>query len=104
MQQPEGYNDGTDRVCQLKKYDLRQAPRQWHSKFDAVLQEFGLEPTSGDPCMKILYTNNHSDLYLALYDGLIVGTSNTQVKRLVTAIKQHFDVTQIAILVYRLKR
>lgn len=96
MHQPEGYNDGSDRVCQLKKslYGLKQAPRQWHSKFDGVLQKFGLEPTNGNPCV---YTNSHSNLYLALYvdDGLIVSNSNEQVKELVTAIKQHFDVTVI---------
>jgi hypothetical protein len=32
MKQPEGFEDGTNRVCKLKKrlYGLKQAPRCWN--------------------------------------------------------------------------
>lgn len=35
MKQPTGYEDGTNRVCMLKKslYGLKQAPRCWNRKF-----------------------------------------------------------------------
>lgn len=34
-EQPEGHEDGTDRVCKLNKslYGLKQAPRCWYVKF-----------------------------------------------------------------------
>lgn len=88
MYQPEGYDDGNGRVCQLKKslYGLKQAPRQWNSKFDRFLQQFGLKPTNGDPC---IYINNNGDLHLALYvdDGLVIGSSDEQIEEFVTAIE-----------------
>jgi len=35
MQQPDGFNDGSGRVCRLKKslYGLKQAPRCWDKRF-----------------------------------------------------------------------
>lgn len=40
MQQPEGFQDGTERVCLLKRslYDLKQAPRQWNLEFTRFLR------------------------------------------------------------------
>ncbi|GJP82026.1 hypothetical protein CLOP_g12146, partial [Closterium sp. NIES-67] len=45
MRQPPGFDDGSHRVCRLKKsiYGLKQAPRQWYLKFDEALMDFGLE-------------------------------------------------------------
>jgi hypothetical protein len=41
MAQPDGYvvKGQEDKVCKLKKslYDLKQAPKQWHEKFDVTL-------------------------------------------------------------------
>ncbi|GBM10657.1 Retrovirus-related Pol polyprotein from transposon TNT 1-94 [Araneus ventricosus] len=40
MSQPQGYDDGTGRVCKLIKslYGLKQAPRQWFHKFQQFEQ------------------------------------------------------------------
>jgi len=44
MQQPEGMNDGSGRVCLLRKslYGLKQAPLMWFETIDPVLRQFGL--------------------------------------------------------------
>ena len=44
MEQPDGFNDGTDRVCLLKKslYGLKQAPRQWNKEFSSFLKSLKL--------------------------------------------------------------
>jgi Reverse transcriptase (RNA-dependent DNA polymerase) len=56
MDQPEGFEDGTDRVCRLKKtiYGLKQAGREWNSKLDAALIRYGLSKSKMDPCIYYL--------------------------------------------------
>ncbi|KMQ83788.1 reverse transcriptase-like protein [Lasius niger] len=53
MEQPEGFDDGSGRVCKLNKslYGLKQAPRQWYAKFDEFMQEYGLKPSDANPCV-----------------------------------------------------
>lgn len=57
MKQPEGFEDGTDRVCLLKRavYGLKQAGRQWNIKLDAALQRFGLKKSKLDPCIYLYW-------------------------------------------------
>ena len=91
MDQPEGFSDGSSRVCQLVKslYGLRQAPRAWNSTFDRFLQSYGLQQSLSDPCLYVSPT-----MYLVLYvdDGLIAAQSGEEADRLIQAMKQHFDV------------
>lgn len=66
MDQPDGYNDGSNRVCRLNKaiYGLRQASRQWNIKLDEALKEFGLGRSKNDPC---IYFSPDSNLIVAVY-------------------------------------
>ena len=43
MRQPEGYDNGTGRVCQLIKtlYGLKQAGREWNKELDVKLRKKG---------------------------------------------------------------
>ncbi|GJP39114.1 hypothetical protein CLOM_g23504 [Closterium sp. NIES-68] len=45
MKQPEGLDDGSGRVCRLKKaiYGLKQAPRAWYHKFEEALVAGGFK-------------------------------------------------------------
>ncbi|GJP30992.1 hypothetical protein CLOM_g7574, partial [Closterium sp. NIES-68] len=56
MRQPPGFDDGSHRVCRLKKsiYGLKQAPRQWYLKFDEALMDFGFERSECDPACTTL--------------------------------------------------
>jgi len=42
MRQPEGFNDGTEKVCRLQRslYGLKQSPRCWNIKFKTFLLNF----------------------------------------------------------------
>lgn len=66
MKQPEGYTDGTDRVCLLKKsiYGLKQAGREWNSTLDRILRKSGLMRSKFDPCV---YLNEKKSLWIAVY-------------------------------------
>lgn len=94
MEQPDGFEDGTNRVCLLNKslYGLRQVPRQWHAKFDNFMKEFGLEPTTADPC---IYTSEGGELLVALYvdDGLVIGKSKLEIDKLLKSMQQKFEIT-----------
>ena len=50
MQQPQGYTDGTNCVCLLKKaiYGLHQSARQFYIKLDSVLADIGYQRLSAD--------------------------------------------------------
>src|SRR5258706_14693202 len=50
MQQPAGFEDGTERVCKLNKaiYGLCQAARLFYKRLDAELGEVGHERYSAD--------------------------------------------------------
>ena len=44
MRQPEGYDDGTSRVCELVKtlYGLKQSGCEWNKEFDKKIRSFVL--------------------------------------------------------------
>jgi hypothetical protein len=52
MRQPDGYSDGTDRVCHLIKtlYGLKQAGREWNKELDRRLKSIGFRPLESDAC------------------------------------------------------
>ena len=55
MKQPEGYEDGTSRVCKLVKslYGLKQAPRQWNLKLHRSMVELGFQQLKMDSSVYI---------------------------------------------------
>ena len=57
MEQPEGFSTpGQEKkVCKLVKslYDVKQAPKQWHEKFDGSMLEVDLESTNRTNPLKI---------------------------------------------------
>lgn len=93
MEQPDGFNDGTDRVCRLQKglYGLKQASRQWNLKFIAFLEKHGLKRSAADPCV---YTAGN-DMIVCLYvdDGLICCKSDEKMQRLIKDLKKEFKIT-----------
>jgi len=94
MEQPTGFNDGTERVCKLNKalYGLPQAPRAWNSRFDTFVKGFGLKATNADPCV---YSNEEGDIYLTLWvdDGLVLGRSKDKIEELLNAMCKEFKIT-----------
>lgn len=65
MEQPEGFGDGSGKVCRLKKaiYGLKQSGREWNKKLESTLKSFGLRKSRVDPCV---YFTENIDLILAI--------------------------------------
>lgn len=94
MYQPEGFDDGTHRICKLNKslYGLKQAPRNWNEKFSMFLMSIGLDNTDDDPC--IYYTKDKS-IIIALFvdDGLIAGKIESDMINILNRLKLEFEIT-----------
>ncbi|GAB0089493.1 secreted RxLR effector protein 161-like [Sergentomyia squamirostris] len=96
MKQPEGYNDGTDRVCKLKRslYGLKQAPRCWNQRFGKFLENRGFQTSIADPCM-YFRVRNGKKLILVLYvdDGLIAAKDPKDLDDFIGELKSEFKIT-----------
>jgi len=52
MKQPQGFEDGTGRVCCLKRllYGLKQAGNLWNKELDGALKDMGFRQLRSDYC------------------------------------------------------
>lgn len=95
MAQPEGYEDGSGRVCLLKKslYGLKQASRQWNRKFHSFLTSYGLIRSEADHSVYFSSTKT-SAIILGLYvdDGLLCCSSKAVMKSLLKEMRQLFEI------------
>ena len=99
MRQPEGFGDGTNRVCCLQKtlYGLKQSGREWNKELDWRLKEKGFNNLRSDPCAYIRRRDDDSleivtvwvdDLLLiALSDGVMIVQRDD--------LRSIFDVTDL---------
>lgn len=94
MDQPEGHQDGTNRVCLLKKslYGLKQAPRQWNKEFSNFLQGLKLEVSTHDRC--VYYRTKPSILIIVIYvdDGLIFAQNLDEINIILKELHERFEV------------
>jgi hypothetical protein len=60
MEQPEGCNDGSQRVCKLLRslYGLKQSPRCWNKRLKDVLMNLEFQESTADPCLYFRITGN----------------------------------------------
>lgn len=96
MNQPEGYDDGSGRVCQLNKaiYGLKQAGRTWNQKLDKILLKFGLVKSKCDPCV---YFNRELNLTVAIYvdDFLIFYKENENLNKLKSHLNESLHMKDV---------
>lgn len=102
MEQPELFNDSTNRYCKLKKsiYGLKQSSRLWNDALNSVLLNFGLKRSNTDQC--IFYSKSSSSvLIVAIYvDDLIILSNDVnlenKLKRQLCSSFQMKDLGQVA--------
>lgn len=94
MEQPEGFEDGTEQVCLLKKslYGLKQAPRQWNKEFSNFLKTLNLKESLHDRC--VYYRTKPSFLLIVIYvdDGLIFSKDEVEINKILHELKNRFEV------------
>jgi hypothetical protein len=96
MEQPEGYNDGSSKVCRLKKsiYGLKQAGKNWNEKLDAELKTFGLLKSKLDPCV---YFEKDGSIFMAIYvdDFLIFYKDAKFLVKLKSYLEEKFNMKDL---------
>jgi hypothetical protein len=95
MRQPQGYEDGTSKVCQLKRslYGIKQAPRFWNKRFGDFLPRHGFKAIDIDPCLYIRERDGQK-LILVIYvdDGLLAPTDQRQMEIFIEKLKSEFKI------------
>lgn len=93
IEQPDGFKDGSKKVCRLKKamYGLKQAGRAWNLKLEAALKSFGLIKSKLDPCV---YYNTDTTLIVAIYvdDILIFWKNESVLNEIKTSLSNSFKM------------
>ncbi|GJP56157.1 hypothetical protein CLOM_g15207 [Closterium sp. NIES-68] len=79
MKQPEGLDDGSGRVCRLKKaiYGLKQAPRAWYHKLEEALLAGGFKKSECDPSLFLLQEKDEILMLLVYVDDILLFCAST---------------------------
>ena len=98
MSQPTGYQDGTAKVCKLKRslYGLKQSPKCWNKRITDFMKSLGYEPTDADPCMFTkgrANDENYTVVLIYVDDGLAVSKSKHELEALVDQLSREFQVS-----------
>ena len=102
MEQPGGFivPGQEKKVCWLVKslYRLKQAPRQWHEKFDSVMMTNGFKINECDKCVYVKNTE-HGFVIICLYvdDILIMGSNNEVIKTTKEMFNIKFDMKDLVV-------
>lgn len=94
MSQPEGFDDGSDKVCKLNRavYGLKQASRQWNLKLDNALKNYGLKRSNSDPC---IYYGEFLIVAIYVDDFLIFFKLEKEVNKLKQFLNKNFRMKDI---------
>ena len=98
MKQPDGYSDGTHRICQLIKtlYGLKQAGREWNKVLNTRLQRRGFKSLKSDLCVYVRQNADDLAIITIWVDDLLLFTTSEQtMTNLKTELKSMFDLTDI---------
>ena len=96
MEQPEGFQSGTNKVCRLKKslYGLKQASRTWYQCINDYLLSVGFNRCSADDSLYIMFDKNEQ-VIIVLYvdDTLIFGSNVAIIQRVKLKLMEKFEMT-----------
>ncbi|CAI7895602.1 unnamed protein product [Closterium sp. NIES-54] len=82
MKQPEGYDDGSGRVCRLNKgiYGLKQAPRCWYARLVEVLEALGFKVSDCDESLFMTEGEEEKVFLLVYVDDILLFSPHLDVQ------------------------
>ena len=98
MKQPEGFDDGTGRVCALRKaiYGASQTSRALNKKINKTLLEMKLvrlKQSSADPCLYVSDPPNRVIALIFADDGLLAAADGKLAKDFINELDDTFKLT-----------
>jgi hypothetical protein len=94
MEQPKGYEDGTDRVCRLLKsiYGLKQASRAWYDTLKDFLEGVNMKRSRVDPC---IYFGEGVIIFVYVDDIIIAGENDEIIEKISDGFKSRFKMKDL---------
>ncbi|PHT41242.1 hypothetical protein CQW23_20096 [Capsicum baccatum] len=89
-----------NKVCKLVKslYRLKQAPKQWHAKFDNTMLANGFKINECDKCVYIKDTPNHQVIvFLYVDDMLIISRDICDINATKRMLESKFDMKDLGV-------
>ena len=96
MQQPEGYEDDTDQICELLKtlYGLKQSGREWNREFDGKMKGFVFNRICSDPCIYIKWDGEDVVIITVWVDDILLFSSSDElIEQTISDIRSVWEVT-----------
>lgn len=98
MHQPDGFNDGSGRICKLKLalYGLKQAGRVWNKRLHEILTNLGFIRTDADPCVYTKIANGFSTILTVWVDDLVIcGDSPQEIDTTVKSLSKILEIKDL---------
>ncbi|CAI7934325.1 unnamed protein product [Closterium sp. NIES-54] len=98
MLQPEGLDDGSGRMCRLKKaiYGLKQAPRAWYHKLVETLQAGGFKKSKCDHSFFLLQEKEQFLMLLVYVDDILLfSESSAMIERVEEMLEMQFKCSKM---------
>ncbi|CAI7881145.1 unnamed protein product [Closterium sp. NIES-53] len=105
MMQPEGLDDGSGRVCRLKKaiYGLKQAPRAWYQKLEETLLAGGFKKSECDHSFFLLQEKEQFLMLLVYVDDIVFfSESSAMIERVEEMLEMEFTCSKMGDVKYYL--
>ena len=98
MEQPEGFEDGTSKVCHLHRtlYGLKQSPREWYNNVNQTMQDMGFTSTAHDPSVFLKWCDDQP-IYIGVYvdDMLVVSPNREWIDAVYALLSKHYKLKNL---------